>query len=214
MGLSRQNIPNALTILRLVLAVVFFVMLALAGADARALLIAASVVFAVAAITDALDGYLARRWNAISAFGRVMDPFADKILVLGGFVMLAGANFVAGPGAVDAAAGVHLTGVASWMPVAILGRELLITSIRGVYEARGVDFSASASGKVKMVAQSVAVPAILLIAAFHEPIGTEIASRINTGIAWFVVAITALSAVPYLTRAARHAAAAREPGSA
>lgn len=205
MLLSRQNIPNALTMLRVVLAVVFFAMLAVADPGGWALLLFAAGLFAVAALTDALDGYLARRWNAISPFGRVMDPFADKILVLGGFVMLVGANFTLSVTRNDSPAEVHLTGVAAWMPVVILGRELLITSVRGVYEARGVDFSASLTGKLKMIAQSVAVPAILVITAFHEPIGTDTAARINTGIACLVVLVTVVSVGPYLTRAAKHA---------
>lgn len=206
MLLTKRDIPNALTILRLVLAVAFFAMLACATGESRPLLIASAAVFAIAALTDALDGHLARRWNAISAFGRVMDPFADKILVLGAFVMLAGPNFVLPPapaadGASIGASPIMLTGVASWMPVLILGRELLITSIRGVYEARGVDFSASLSGKAKMVIQSLAVPAILLIAAYHAPIGPAMAAHLNAVIAWVVVGVTALSAWPYLVRA-------------
>ncbi|MGP1345168.1 MAG: CDP-alcohol phosphatidyltransferase family protein [Phycisphaerales bacterium] len=205
--MTRREIPNVLTIVRIALAGAFFVMLALAdpagdgGGGSAGLLIAAAVVFAVAAGTDALDGFLARRWDAVSAFGRVMDPFADKVLILGGFIMLAGANFHV-PGGADSAGGgaVVITGVASWMPVVVLARELFVTSIRGVYEARGVDFSASLTGKLKMIAQSVGIPVIVVVAALHEPIGIGTASAINTGVAWAVVVITTVSAWPYIRK--------------
>jgi len=144
----RRHIPNALTIARLALTVVFVALLSVyrfPDQHAWALPVAL-VVFIVAALTDALDGYLARRWNVISVFGRIMDPFADKLLILGAFVMLVP---------------IEGSGVASWMVVVILGRELLVTTIRGVLEGRGVDFSAARSGKLKMIAQSVAAPVIL-----------------------------------------------------
>ncbi len=185
----RRHAPNALTLARLALTVVFVVVLTLyefPDVNAWALPVAL-VVFVVAALTDALDGYLARRWNVITVFGRIMDPFADKLLVLGAFVMLAG---------------VEPSGVTPWMLVIILGRELLVTTIRGVLEGRGIDFSAALSGKLKMVAQSVGVPVILLLVMVVEADGaSSIASRANQLIALAVTLITALSAWPYIVRA-------------
>jgi len=119
----------------------------------------ALVLFVVAALTDALDGYLARKWQVVSVFGRIMDPFADKVLILGAFVMLAGPQFFA----TDELLWTQVAGVTPWMVVVILGRELLVTTIRAVLESQGVDFSAKWSGKVKMIVQSVGIPVIMLI---------------------------------------------------
>ena len=205
----RRHIPNALTVARLVLAAVFFVVLARAhpsgvGGIDGALendfeLIVAALLFAVAAATDALDGYLARKWKVVSKFGRVMDPFADKILVLGAFVMLCGANFHAGWN--DAGPSKPLTGVHPWMVVVVLGRELLVTSLRGLIEAQGRDFSATWSGKWKMVLQSVAVPLILLTVAFAPPYDDEPSRWFVDILVWVTVAVTVISGVPYVTRA-------------
>ena len=198
---ARGKLPNALTALRLVFAAAFFAVLALFAAENaaldRSLLLLGAILFVVAAVTDFLDGFLARRWNAVSVFGRVMDPFADKILVLGAFVMLAGPNF-----RLSDDAGM-LSGVATWMVVVIIARELLITSLRGLCESRGINFSATQAGKLKMIAQSVNVPLILILAWFATAEGTEDPGALHTAAFWvaaITTAITALSAIPYLTR--------------
>jgi phosphatidylglycerophosphate synthase len=225
--LPKRHIPNSLTIARLALAGVFFLMLARwSSSDPRPdparpdlpLLIAAAV-FTLAAFTDALDGYLARRWKVVSVFGRIMDPFADKILVLGAFVMLAGPNFahtvLLGIDAhrLDDYTFVHvskvdplarqLSHVAPWMAVVILARELLVTSLRAAFESRGVDFSAGPSGKAKMILQSGCVPFVLVAVAFRavpptDPAPLEIAAK---WLVWVTVVVTAWSALPYIARA-------------
>jgi CDP-diacylglycerol--glycerol-3-phosphate 3-phosphatidyltransferase len=175
----RRHVPNALTLARLGLTVVFVAVLSLYRfPDVNAWAIpVALIVFVVAALTDALDGYLARRWNVISVFGRIMDPFADKLLVLGAFIMLAGVGFATTPlreiGFMLGPTPDLLTGVAAWMVVVILGRELLVTTIRAVFEGRGIDFSASLSGKLKMIAQSVGVPVILALVMGAEAVYTD-----------------------------------------
>ncbi len=195
----RGQFPTVLTGARLLLAAVCFGVLAtidLRAAAAPAWLLVAAALFVVASVTDALDGWLARRWNAVSIVGRVLDPFADKVLVLGTAVLLAGPPF-----AVD---GRLVSGLAPWMAVAIVARELFVTSLRGVCEARGVDFSASLGGKAKMVVQSVGLPAILVLAAAGAADVGEwapLAPRVNAGIAWTIVGVTLLSAIPYATRA-------------
>jgi CDP-diacylglycerol--glycerol-3-phosphate 3-phosphatidyltransferase len=189
---------------RLAMAAVVVALLAmappLAGAEGpQPALLVATALFVLAAITDALDGYLARKWNAISIFGRVMDPFADKILVLGVAIMLATPNF-----AVSTEAGPRMAaGFTGWMAVVILARELLVTSIRGVFESRGVDFSASASGKAKMIVQSVAIPGCLLVAGLWGAASPGWARWSVDVAAWGTTLITAVSAVPYVTRAIR-----------
>lgn len=206
---TQRLIPNALTVARLVMACVFFVVLAMAGPyDARprtaalaaggeapvdTLYLAACIIFILAAITDAFDGTLARRWNAISAFGRVMDPFADKVLVLGGFIMLAGPDFASRGGA-------QISGVLPWMAVIVLARELLVTSLRGVLESRGIDFSATFSGKAKMVLQSICIPLVLLILAVGDPAQGPGRQIVIWGVG-LTIAVSAWSGVPYVVRA-------------
>ena len=206
----QQRLPNILTFARLLLAAALFVLLSVPVADdqARLRLLLAAGLFVVAATTDALDGHLARRWNAVSILGRIMDPFADKLLILGSFILLAG------PGFVDDAAR-SMSGVAPWMAVVILARELLVTTIRGAFEARGVDFSASWSGKAKMILQSIAVPLILLAVAGQsgEPEDSALAHSLRLGalwLAWITVVVTAWSAIPYIQRAIR--ASSETPG--
>jgi len=213
--------PNMLTAARVVLAIAFFAVLApwkyhksvlVAGEGPDPWLLTAAAIFVVAAITDALDGYLARRWNAITTFGRIMDPFADKFLVIGAFVFLAGPGFTYTGEAI-----VHLpnrptppvgsvTGVQAWMVALILARELLVTSIRAEVEGRGLSFAATWSGKWKMILQSVCVPAVLVLMnvrgeAGHAP--GPMASDMIIGIVWLTVAVTTWSAVPYVMRAIR-----------
>lgn len=185
----KASTPNALTLARLAMTVAFVVLLALASAEARPEGAArpwawwALALFVVAAVTDAADGYLARRWNAISRFGRIMDPLADKLLILGAFVMLAGRDL--GP----------ISGVAPWMAVVILFRELLVTTARSVFESSGVDFSAAWSGKIKMIVQSIAVPLILVDLAW-----TRDAGPLAVWSAWAATVATAVSLVPYVLR--------------
>lgn len=165
--------------------VVFIIVLAMADTQAGpGWAIWACVLFVAAALTDAADGYLARRWNAVSRFGRIMDPLADKLLVLGAFVMLAGADL--GP----------VSGVQPWMAVVILSRELLVTTARSVFESTGVDFSAAWSGKIKMIVQSVAVPLILLAIAMTDSVRTG-AHPVAVWSAWAATIATAVSIVPY-----------------
>ncbi len=218
----QARIPNALTMLRLVLAAAFFAVLGV-GMGRRpvtwlyvendpnpdpalptALLLSAAGLFIVAAVTDALDGYLARKWNAVSKFGRVMDPFADKILVLGAFVYLASPAFtVLDPFTGAQARLVQLSGVAPWMAVVILARELLVTSVRGFFESQGIDFSADAAGKAKMILQSVTVPLVLVLLATADVSYYSMASWTIRGAVWATVVMTVLSCAPYIVKGVR-----------
>lgn len=212
----RRRLPNALTILRVLLATAFFLLLSfwpglrgatispLAVASAKWTLTLSAGLFIVAALTDALDGYLSRRWNVVSVFGRVMDPFADKVLVVGAFMFLAGPAFLAE----FKGQHVQLSGVTPWMAVLVLARELLVTSIRGVVEGRGGNFSASFAGKAKMIVQSAAIPTVLLaIALFDVGPGTPARWLIDVTV-WVALVVTVLSGLPYVLRGieALHAA--------
>jgi CDP-diacylglycerol---glycerol-3-phosphate 3-phosphatidyltransferase len=159
-----------------------------------------AALFGLAALTDAVDGPLARRWNVVSKFGRVMDPFADKILVLGAFVMLAGPNFAFDTGGPR---DLQVSGIHTWMVVVMLSRELLITTIRGLLESEGKDFSASATGKAKMIVQACAIPAILILLGITNVQQGTWGRYTIDGIAWMTVVITVISGVPYVTRGMR-----------
>lgn len=193
------NLPNRITLGRLALAIVFFAMLSqYSQRDPQPWLIdVAIVIFVVAAITDILDGYLARKRNLVTPLGRVLDPFADKVLICGAFILLAGPAFVEEDGT-------NATMVRAWMVVLIVGRELLVTGLRGFNESRGLAFGASLHGKLKMWMQSIAVPAILYLVA-HEGRWASASwpGLIKGVLVWLTVIITALSTVQYILRS-RH----------
>ncbi len=189
-----MNLPNQITLTRLLLAIVFFVLLSrfdIVTAPDTWILDACAILFMVAAATDALDGYLARRNNQVTAFGRVLDPFVDKVLVCGAFVFLAGGNF-------RTEEGIQITHMKSWMVVLILGRELLVTGLRGFSEAKGAAFGANMYGKAKMMFQSGAIPVILFIIAHSKEPAADANRLAIQIIVWATVVVTTLSMLPYL----------------
>ena len=179
-----MNIPNTLTMFRVVFAIGIFILLPFK------LYAVCVVLFLLAAATDYLDGYWARKYNLVSVFGRIMDPFADKLLICGCFVYLA-----AIPELTDVQLGMH-----PWMAVVIIGRELLITSLRAVVEKEGGDFSAKWIGKWKMGLQCVAVPACLIFLMFPNNYALQIIMVVSL---WGTIAITVYSGVEYCFNAAR-----------
>jgi len=206
----QRRLPNALTVARLVLTAAFVAALSLyryPGVAAWALP-AALALFVVAALTDALDGHLARKWNAITVFGRVVDPAADKVLVLGALVFLASPAFLPQPGA-GLELGRVVTGVEPWMVAVVLAREFMVTSARAVLESAGVSFAASASGKLKMIAQSVHVPGAMLLVwiASADALAPGGWARWTLDLAaWAMTLLTALSGLPYFAGLLRHMA--------
>lgn len=150
------NLPNSLTLLRIGLAVALFVTLSFPYQCGYGVSI---VLFTVAAATDWLDGFLARRLNLVTALGRILDPFADKLIICGTFIFLA-----ATPKMLETPWGLH-----PWIVVVIISRELLITGLRSFLEGQTVDFSAKFSGKLKMGFQCVtAIVAMLYLADSGE----------------------------------------------
>ncbi len=141
------NLPNLVTVTRMLLIPVFVVLFS-HPTPARA--IAAATVFAVAAITDWLDGYLARRRSQITKLGRLLDPIADKLLVLSGLILL-----------------VEFHQVGALLAILIIAREVVVTGIRAIAASEGIVMSAETTGKYKMVAQVVA---ILLLILEHSPL--------------------------------------------
>jgi len=201
------NIPNQITLARLVLTIVFFVLLVQydARSPAPGLLNACFVLFVVAALGDVLDGYLARRQNQVTSLGRVLDPFVDKVMICGTFVFFASNHFVD-------AADRNVSGVEAWMVVLILGRELLVTGLRGFSEARGESYAAALSGKLKMFIQSVTVGAVLVIVANADTaLGSPSMQQLKTVLIWLTVVVTTISMLQYLIRSKHVLAEASRP---
>lgn len=207
-----RHVPNILTGSRLVLATVFFSMLALYQYDGRGdptFLNIGFVVYLVALATDYFDGYLARKWKVEGMFGRIVDPFVDKILVLGSFIFFAGKNFIIPDTAQHGASPMvvkTITGVAPGMVVILLARELLITTLRGVSESSGRSFGAVMAGKFKMVIQSITILAILVYVNYRPwllRMEYEAPARVfRDFLIWTTVVVTVVSGFQYLRRAA------------
>ncbi|MHC5023759.1 MAG: CDP-alcohol phosphatidyltransferase family protein [Planctomycetota bacterium] len=197
----QRHLPNALTILRLILAGGFFAALnSYRYPDAHVAWANVSiVVFVAAVITDALDGYFARKWSVQSTFGRIMDPFCDKVLVLGAFVYLAGPRFVVPEWVQEGSFFTMATGVYPWMVVVILARELLVTGIRGVIESMGISFGSNWSGKWKMILQSICVPIVLFLVVNFRTHETPWAMWSCHLLVYGMVIITVWSGMTYLT---------------
>lgn len=144
-----MNIPNILTVSRLALAILMMALLSLGYPFTKSL---ALLVFIIAGITDYLDGHLARTRYGITAFGRLMDPLTDKVLVCAAFVAF-----------------VELKLVPAWIVVIIISREFLVTGLRLLAASRGEVLQAGRWGKHKTVWQIVAISALLLgLAVRHD----------------------------------------------
>jgi CDP-diacylglycerol--glycerol-3-phosphate 3-phosphatidyltransferase len=188
------NIPNQLTAARLVLAVVVFVLIPLE------MYLAALVVFVIAAGTDWIDGWYARKYGQVTKVGRVFDPFVDKIIICGTYIFLAAQP--QGDGWLPRA------GIAPWMAVVVMGREMLVTALRSMIEAEGGDFSAKTAGKLKMVFQCVAaVASLLALRHFDQTQGAPLpvwlfwSLHLSVGAA---ILTTIYSGLEYVAAAARH----------
>ncbi|MHC5004869.1 MAG: CDP-alcohol phosphatidyltransferase family protein [Planctomycetota bacterium] len=216
---DRRQLPNLLTVLRLVLAAAFFAALNVYRYPDhhREWANVALGLFIVAAITDWLDGYLARRWEAVSVFGRIMDPFCDKVLVMGAFIYLSGPRFIAPEWVEKDAFFTMASGVYPWMVVTILARELLVTGIRGVVESMGVEFASRWSGKWKMILQSISIPVVLFLVVNFETSTRPWAMWTCHVLVYLTLVVTVWSGLPYIgglrkVLAARDGGDGRPPG--
>lgn len=150
-----MNLPNYLTVARIVIVPLLVVVLLTPVADqwfgisGYALAI---VIFLIASLTDILDGHLARRRNQVSNLGKLLDPIADKLLVSAALIVLVEKHLAP-----------------AWSVVIILGREFIITGLRSVAAADGIVIQAQTSGKIKMWAQCVAIVALLVAGANGNP---------------------------------------------
>lgn len=176
---SVYNVPNALTSIRFALAVAVVMLIPMQRFTS------ALIVFTVAVSTDWMDGYWARKYGQITKLGRIFDPFVDKIIICGTFIALVQ---------------VDQPPVPAWMATVIVARELLVTSLRGMIEGSGVDFSASDLGKWKMVSQCAAAIAVLLALVIPESAELGLISRV---LLWGAIALTVYSGYDYTMRASR-----------
>lgn len=139
---SNINLPNLLTLTRILLIPVF-VLLFVSPTPDRSM--AAAVVFIIAAVTDVFDGYLARRRGQITKLGRLLDPIADKLLVLSALILL-----------------VQVDRVSALVAILIIAREVAVTGVRAIAATEGIIISAEATGKYKMALQVVAIVFLIL----------------------------------------------------
>src|ERR671935_1835008 len=139
------NLPNLLTVLRILLVPVIIVALLEETPNGDAL---AAFVFALAAFTDGLDGYIARSRGAVTTFGKLMDPIADKLLIIAPLVLL-----------------VSLGRIAAWVAMVIIAREFAVTGLRMVAAEQGVVIPASFTGKVKTITQVAAIFAVIAVSS-------------------------------------------------
>lgn len=180
-----MNLPNRITVGRLLLAVVLFLVLELSCRDAAGWpWYFAFLLYLVIVVSDGLDGYLARALNQITAFGRIADPFADKI-VIGGVLVLAQ----------DIPSTSPL--VPAWLVLLVIAREFLVSGLRGFLEGRGTVFAARWEGKTKLVVQAVFCGTIL----FYPGSSFEWVRLLARGWLWVTAAVTVWSAYSYVRRA-------------
>ena len=168
-----MNLPNKLTILRTIL-IPFFLVAMLWDAVPYGNWIAL-VIFAIASLTDMLDGKIARKYNLVTNFGKFMDPLADKLLVCSALICM-----------------IELRELPAWMVIIIISREFIISGFRLVASDNGVVIAASYWGKFKTTFQMIGV--VLLI--FNIPV----LSTLTTIIVWIALALTVISLVDYIVK--------------
>src|SRR3954468_15699765 len=187
------NVPNVLTVLRILLVPVVVVALTTETKNGDTI---AAIVFALAAITDGLDGYIARSRKSITTFGKVMDPIADKMLITAALIALVSLDRLAAGGAMG------IVGRAAWVAMVIVAREFAVSSLRVAAAAEGAIIPASILGKIKTVIQVVAVMALI---AANDPHAFWVDTLVG-----LMVAATVLSGVDYFLNVRREIEEARE----
>ncbi len=172
-----MNLPNKLTMLRMILIPFFLVCLYMQTVPAR---IVALVIFCVASLTDALDGYIARKYNLVTNFGKFMDPLADKLLVCSAMIALTSVKSV--------------VMLPSWIVIIIIAREFMITGFRTLAAEQNIVIAAGVWGKLKTIFQMIMVIVLLLNI---DNAAVCIISKVLIGIS---LALTIISAADYLLK--------------
>ena len=169
-----MNLPNKLTIAR-VIAVPFFILAFMTNH-----FFTAFVIFILASLTDMLDGKIARKYNLVTNFGKIMDPLADKILVYSAFCLL-----------------ITTGAVPAWMLIIILAREFTISGMRMVAAAEGIVIAAGLTGKIKTVLQMLAVPTLILARTLDS---VYVLMTIGMALFWASLAATIYSGCEYIIK--------------
>ena len=170
-----MNLPNKLTILRVIMIPFFVVLLLYDGGSQASLRLAAAAVFILASLTDLLDGKIARKYNLVTNFGKFMDPLADKLLVCSALICL-----------------IELGQLPAWMVIVIISREFIISGFRLVASDNGVVIAASYWGKFKTTFQMISV--ILLILQIPQlALVTDIC-------VWAALILTVVSLADYIAK--------------
>ena len=170
-----MNLPNKLTILRVIMIPFFVAALLYDGGANQNMRYVAAALFIIASLTDMLDGKIARKYNLITNFGKFMDPLADKLLVCSALICM-----------------IELRELPAWMVIIIISREFIISGFRLVASDNGVVIAASYWGKFKTTFQMIGV--VLLI--FNIPV----LSTLTTIIVWIALALTVISLVDYIVK--------------
>jgi CDP-diacylglycerol--glycerol-3-phosphate 3-phosphatidyltransferase len=178
--ISYKNLPNLLTVTRILAIPLVMVLLCFSSPWASFL---GALCFALAGATDILDGFLARRQRSVTPFGKFMDPLADKLLVSAALIML-----------------IPLGRVPAWMAVVIIGRELMVTGLRGLAAAEGIILAPDRWGKAKTILQMVAITALIL----HYPYEALDFQRLGSALLWVAMVVTVASGLGYFTTFFRH----------
>ena len=173
---TNVNLPNLLTVSRILLIPVFVVLFSTPTSEGS---LWAALVFVVAAVTDVLDGYLARRRSQVTKLGRLLDPIADKLLVLSGLFLL-----------------VELGQVPAWVAIVIIGREVAVTGIRAIAATVGIVIAVERLGKYKMVFEVLAIT--LLILANAAVPGLEFAFALGMTFLYVALVLAVTSGAGYL----------------
>jgi len=182
-----MNLPNSLSLTRIFLVPLLVVVL-LTKFEGRQIFgvpneIVGAAIFAIASLTDWADGYLARRRKQITPLGQMIDPLADKLLTLAALISL-----------------VQLDLAPAWMVAVLLGRDFAVTGLRSLAYSRGVAVPASQLGKIKMVAQVIAILALILA---HGRMREFYLDRIGQAALWIAVIVSLASAADYFRRFTR-----------
>lgn len=172
-----MNLPNKLTIARII-AVPFFI-----AAYMCRFYTVAFLLFVAASLTDMLDGKIARKYNLVTNFGKIMDPLADKILVYSAFCLMVEDGVVPG-----------------WMLIVILAREFAIAGMRTVAASEGLVIAAGMSGKIKTVLQMIAVPLLLLTAAIAGTQAYAYCNMAAQAFLWASLVMTVYSGIEYIVK--------------
>lgn len=170
-----MNLPNKLTILRVIMIPFFVAALLYDGGANQNMRYVAAALFIIASLTDMLDGKIARKYNLVTNFGKFMDPLADKLLVCSALICM-----------------IELRELPAWMVIIIISREFIISGFRLVASDNGVVIAASYWGKFKTTFQMIGV--VLLI--FNIPA----LSTLTTIIVWIALALTVISLIDYIVK--------------